>query len=111
MSFILDQLKKSGKKRQLELAMRRKAGTESRETAEASQTDFQPTPVPMITKRVIYLLLFLAVASFSALGGFLLLRGNPGSRQATVVSTKAQVYTAGTSELKTESARPESLCG
>jgi hypothetical protein len=109
MSFILDQLKKSGKKRQLELAMRSKAGTQSRETAGASQTDFQPMPVPIIAKRVIYLLLFLAVASFSALGGFILLRGNPGSRQETVISPKAQVYTEGPSELKSQSARPESL--
>ena len=51
MSFILDQLKKSGKKRQLELAMRSKAETRSRETAGASQTDVQPMSGPMITKR------------------------------------------------------------
>jgi hypothetical protein len=109
MSFILDQLKKSGKKRQLELAMRRNAGTENRETTGASQTDVQPRPVPIIPKRVIYLLLFLAVASFSALGAFFLLRGNPGNRQDTFVPSKAQVHIAGTSELKTESARSEAL--
>jgi general secretion pathway protein B len=109
MSFILDQLKKSGIKRQLELAMRRKAGIESREPVGASQTDVQPTSRPMHNKRVIYLLLFLAVVSFSALGAFFLLRGNPGNRQATIVSTKAPVYTAEPSELKTKSAKPESL--
>jgi general secretion pathway protein B len=109
MSFILDQLKKSGKKRQLELAMRSKAETRSRETAEASRTDFQPKSDPMINRRVIYLLLFLAAVSFSALGGFLLLRGNPGSQQAPVVSTKAQVYSAGISGPKAESVRPESV--
>jgi hypothetical protein len=109
MSFILDQLKKSGKKRQLELAMRSKAGTRSRETTGASQTNFQPTPVPMITKRVIYLLLFLAAASFFSLGSFILLRGNPVSRQAPVVSTEAQFHKAGPSVPKAESARPESV--
>jgi len=97
MSFILDQLKKSGKKRELELAMRSKAGTQSSATAEASRTDFQPTSSTRIHMRVIYLLLFLAAVSFSALGGFILLRGNSGSRQAPVVSTEAQVHTAGTS--------------
>jgi hypothetical protein len=97
MSFILDQLKKSGKKRELELAMRSKAGNQSMETAEASRTDFQPTSGPRIHIRVIYLLLFLAAVSFFTLGGFILLRGNPGSRQEPVVSTEAQVHTAGTS--------------
>lgn len=109
MSFILDQLKKSGKKRELELAMRSKAGTQSRETAEASRTDFQPTSGPKTHMRVIYLLLLLAAASFSALGGFILLYGKPGSRQAPIVSTEAQVHTAGPSVPKTKSARPESV--
>lgn len=109
MSFILDQLKKSGKKRQLELAMRSKADTRGRETAAASQTDVQPTSGPMISKRAIYLLLFLGVASISVLGVFFLLRGSPDSRQATVVSAKAQVYRAGTSEPKSGNARPESV--
>ena len=109
MSFILDQLKKSGKKRQLELAMRDKAETRSREIAGVSRVDFQPTSGPMSTKHVIYLLLFLAAASISALGVFFLLRGNPGSRQAPVVSTKAQVDSAGISGPKAESVRPESV--
>ncbi|MFZ3137740.1 MAG: general secretion pathway protein GspB [Thermodesulfovibrionales bacterium] len=109
MSFILDQLKKSGKKRELELAMRSKAETQSRETAGASQTDFQPRSGHRIHMRGIYLLLFLAAASFSALGGFILLHGNPGSRQAPVVSTEALVHTAGPSVPKAESARPESV--
>ena len=109
MSFILDQLKKSGKKRELELAMRSKAGTQSGETAGASQSDFQPTSGHRIHVRGIYLLLFLAAASFSALGGFILLRGNPGSPQAPVVSTEAQVHIAGPSVPKAESARPESV--
>ena len=109
MSFLLDQLKKSGKKRQLELAARSKAETRSRENAEASRTDFQPTSGPVNTKRGIYLLLVLAAVSFSALGGFLLLRGNTGSQQAPVVSTKAQVYTAGPSGPKAGSAGPESV--
>jgi len=109
MSFILDQLKKSGKKRELELAMRSKAGTQSRETAEASQTDFQPTSGHRIHMRVIYLLLFLAAASLSALGGFILLRGNPVSQQSPVVSTETQVHTAGPSVPKAVSARTESV--
>jgi general secretion pathway protein B len=109
MSFILEQLKKSGKKRQLELAMRSKTESQSRETAGASRPDIQPTPDHRIHKRGSYLLLFLAVASFSALGGFILLHGNPWSRQAPVVSTKAQVYTAVPSVPKAESTGPESL--
>jgi hypothetical protein len=109
MSFLLDQLKKSGKKRQLELAAHSKAETRSRETAEASRTDFQPTTGSVAAKRSIYLLLVLAAVSFSALGGFLLLRGNPGSQQEPVVSAKAQVYTAEPSGTKARSARPESL--
>ncbi len=109
MSFILDQLKKSGKKRELELAMRSKAGIRSRETAGASRTDSQPTSGHRIHMRVIYLLLFLAAASFSALGGFILLQGNPGSRQAPVFCTEAQVHTAGPSVPKAESDRPESV--
>jgi general secretion pathway protein B len=109
MSFLLDQLKKSGKKRQLELAARSKAETRSRETAEASRTDFQPTSGPMTAKRSIYLLLVLAAVSFSALGGFLLLRGDPGSQQEPVVSAKAQVYTAESSGPKAGRVRPESL--
>ena len=109
MSFILDQLKKSGKKRQLELAMRSKAETRSRETAGASQTDFQPTSGPMVTMRVIYLLLFLAAASFSALGVFFLLRGNPGSRQAPVVSRRRRFIQRAPSGPKAESVRPESV--
>jgi general secretion pathway protein B len=107
MSFILDQLKKSGKKRQLELAMRSKVETRSSE-AIGARTDGQQTSGPMTTKHVIYLLLFLAAASFSALGVFLL-RGNPDSRQAPVVSAKEQVYPASPSGPKAESAGPESL--
>ncbi|MBM4146219.1 MAG: hypothetical protein FJ240_08100 [Nitrospira sp.] len=109
MSFILDQLKKSGKKRELELAMRSKAGTQGRETAEASQTDFQPTSGRRIHMRGIYLLLFLAAASFFALGIFILLRGNHGIRQEPVVSMEAQVHTAGPSVPKAKSAGPESV--
>jgi general secretion pathway protein B len=109
MSFILDQLKKSGKKRELELAMRSKAESRPRETAGAPQTDFQPRSGHRIHMRVIYLLLFLSAVSFSALGVFILLHGNPGSRQAAVVSTDAQVYTAGPSVPQAESNRPESV--
>jgi general secretion pathway protein B len=109
MSFLLDQLKKSGKKRQLELAARSKSETRGRETAEVSRTDFQPASGPMTAKRSIYLLLVLAAVSFSALGGFFLLRGNPGSQQEPVVFAKAQVYTAEPSGPKAGSARPESL--
>jgi general secretion pathway protein B len=107
MSFILDQLKKSGKKRELELAIRNEAQTERKETAGTSPTDIQPASGPGIHSRVIYLLLFLAAASLSALGGFILLHGNTGSRQAPVVSTKAQVYTTVPHTAKAESAVPE----
>jgi hypothetical protein len=107
MSFILDQLKKSGKKRQLELAMRSKAETQSRETAGASWTDVQPSSGPMITRRGIYLLLSLAAASFFVMGFYILLHGNPGIRQAPGISMKAQVYTAGSSGPKAESAKLE----
>jgi hypothetical protein len=109
MSFILDQLKKSGKKRQLELAMRSKAESQSRETAGTSRPDIQPTSDHGIHKRGSYLLLLLAAASFAALGGFFLLHGNPWSRQAPVVSTKAQVYTVVPSAPKAENTRPESV--
>jgi general secretion pathway protein B len=109
MSFILDQLKKSGKKRELELAMRSKGGTQRRETIEAPQNDVQPTSGPGIRMRGIYLLLFLAVISLSALGGFILFRGNPANRKAPVISTETQVHTAGPSVSKAESARPESV--
>lgn len=109
MSFILDQLKKSGKKRELELAMRSKAGKQNSETGGASQTDFQPTSGHRVHIRGIYLLLFLAAAFFSALGGFILLHRNPGSQQAPVISAKVEVHKAGPSVPKAESAMPESV--
>ncbi|MGC2061551.1 MAG: general secretion pathway protein GspB [Thermodesulfovibrionales bacterium] len=108
MSFILDQLKKSGKKRELELAMRSRPRTRSRETEGASHTDLQPTPDPGIPMRGIYLLLSLAAASFFALGGFMLFRGKTGSRQAPVVS-ETQVHTAASSAPETESVGPKSV--
>jgi hypothetical protein len=109
MSFILDQLKKSGKRREIELAIRSKAGIQSTETAVTLQTDFEPTSGHGFHMRGIYLLLFLAVASLSALGGFIFFHWEPGSRQAPVVSTQAKVHTAEPAMPKAESARPESV--
>lgn len=109
MSFILDQLKKSGKKRELELSMRSKAGIQGRETEGESRTDFQPTSRRRIHMRGRYLMLFLAAAAFSALGGFILFHGKPGSRPMHVVSMKAQVDTAGPSVPKAKSAKPKSI--
>jgi len=107
MSFILDQLKKSGRKRELELAMRSKAGSLNGETAEASQTDSRPLPGRGIHRRDIYLLVFLAATSAAVLGGFMLLRGSPENRQAPVVSREAQVHAPVSSEPKAEIVRPK----
>jgi hypothetical protein len=107
MSFILDQLKKSGKQRKLELAMRSMAEIRKREIAGASRTDFQSTSGHRIHPQVIYLLLLLAAVSFSVLGGFILLHRN-SERQSPAASSKAQVYTVRPSMPKAESDRPES---
>ncbi len=85
MSFILDQLRKSGKKRELELAMRARAGTDGGGRTGVTPVLVQDAAGARFHIRGVYLLLLLLlIVLFSALGGSLLLRGRPWRRQAPV---------------------------
>ncbi|MBA4373969.1 MAG: hypothetical protein C0402_14055 [Thermodesulfovibrio sp.] len=94
MSFILEQLKKSGKKRALELAMRNQAATRGRKTEGLPHTDYESTSGSKVPKSGIYLTLLLAVLVFSAVGGFMLFYAKTGNRHATVTRSKDKNHAA-----------------
>jgi len=87
MSFILDQLKKSGKKRELELAMRSTASPGGSDTSVESSIPDTAKPVSQYPHRYLYLLLLcISVISLSIAGGYFLLRRQPAGPAISAIS-------------------------
>ncbi len=97
MSFILEQLKKSGKKRELELAMRSRAAQRHGASAGMARTFEEPAPATGMHRRGVALSLLLAAVLCSMLGGYALFRSKDPARQGPVAVREAQVPAAATS--------------